>query len=220
MNLNFKGKYIINKKTGRRFSISDAILDLNNYKNIKVNFISDGGPRTYTFKELLDNDYYFEDVDLQKEIERLIKPGPFRYNLRFGDDVDKVAMRAYERLCGEFQWEISQADQFDQRRPLFAPFATPEGYHVLFLCHSNFTGTQSKWWKNTISKNYDIIIEEWFNRNEDRTNNLHKIRVVFAKVPKIDPEDYIFLGLYESVDIDYVKQVETFKRISNVYPLD
>ncbi len=137
------------------------------------------------------------------------------------DDFGCSAHDAYGRLSRIYDWDASLAPHFERKRLLYAKTASPEGYSVWFVAHSNFISDEDTTgvWKNTFEK--DSIIEEWLPpskryRKELLTDNTK--RIVFVKKAS---GKYYFMGIYEPIStvkngID--KYTRTYKRVSDTYP--
>lgn len=133
----------------------------------------------------------------------------------------------YEDYAEKFGWDKRQANQFGKRGlPLYARNATPEGYNMWFIGHSNLTATKGGDWDNEILYGGEKINEYWkkIDNKADFYDMTH--RVVFAK--KKDGY-YYFLGIYEvSEKPDLTKQIEhngkyvwvrRYRRICENYPI-
>lgn len=135
----------------------------------------------------------------------------------------------YEEYSAIFGWDKTQASQFGRRGvPLYAREATPEGYSVWCISHSNRTATQGGDWTNYISADEETIEELW--KEPSRKDCLHDYtemttRVVFAK----GKQNYEFLGVYQCERRSSVPEkpswtdaygyIKTYKRISKIYPI-
>lgn len=136
--------------------------------------------------------------------------------------IDTAAQRIYMQLVKKYGWEIACAGKFAPHKLLYAKYATPEGYSVWFVAHSNLTSTHNSngKWINTFKQ--DCLLEEWlpdgmeYHGGELTLDNT--LRVVFAK--KKDGY-YYFMGVYKSVSIEKKANgnpLKTYKRISTEYP--
>ena len=139
--------------------------------------------------------------------------------LEFGKTYGKVALYIYDSCCRNLNFRRILRDSFMKRRLLFATNATPEGYSVWMLPHSNLTGDASNCWANVIEG--DIIYEAWNIMEDYGNNNAH--RVTFVKQGN---GEYVFMGVYqlervktinEVIDGVYIKKLKTYKRISTTY---
>ncbi len=87
--------------------------------------------------------------------------------------------KIYIDLCQKFDWDRSQEGNFGRQGvPLYAEGATPEGYSVWFLGHSNWTVSEGGSWENEILD--DLVIETWKKQKDDLYKDKTK-RVLFAK---------------------------------------
>lgn len=138
--------------------------------------------------------------------------------------------KIYEEFAGKFGWDMRQANQFGKQwLPLYARSATPEGYNVWCIGHSNWTASKGGNWTNEILRGGELINEYWDTVDRAFADfiDLKKYRVVFAK--KKDGF-YYFLGVYESAEKpDTTKTVEhngknvyvrRYRLISENYPLN
>ena len=154
-----------------------------------------------------------------------IKPHPIPsgeklvYNLYKG--YGTRAQDIYIDCCKKFNWDYTKRGLFAPQHSLYAKWATPEKYAVLFLAHSNLSNSKGGHWQNTIKD--DIIEEEWDMCGDDFYNDTCT-RVVFAK-SKFCNGNYIFIGVYKPVvhrkKILFNGQtvwIKTFRLISNTYP--
>ncbi len=128
----------------------------------------------------------------------------------------------YLECCERFNWHKDSQYKFGKQGcPLFAWNATPENYHVWFLCNNNWSGTKATSWENIISHDLQYIYEIWEKHlPDDREKGC---RVVFAKT---SDNQYVFLGVYRLSDIKIEEREEmiglnrVFEKISSVYPFD
>ena len=143
-------------------------------------------------------------------------------NFRTSNDFGYSAYDAYAFLAKKYGWQISVAGNFKPLHLLYAKGATPEGYSVWFVAHSNFISEDDTngLWKNTIKK--DLICEEWLGDSAQRRTNLildETTRVVFAKKSS---GKYYFMGVYELKEIkknDAGNYERIYKKNSEVYPM-
>lgn len=144
---------------------------------------------------------------------------PLKFN--DGNDLGCSAYDAYGRLSRIYDWDPSCAPLFERKRLLYAKSASPEGYSVWFVAHSNFISDEDTTgvWKNTFEK--DTIIEEWLPPSKRYHKGLltdSAKRIVFVKKAS---GKYYFMGIYEPVGIvknGTDKYTKTYKRVSDTYP--
>ena len=138
--------------------------------------------------------------------------------LEYGKIYGKKALNIYDLCCVKFNFCISKRENFNIRRILFAPNATPEGYAVWMLPHSNYTGDASSTWANIIEG--DTIYEIW--NIYDYENNNEK-RVTFLKQGN---GEYVFMGVYKLeevrnvnrvIDGALIRRIKVYKRVSTTY---
>lgn len=129
------------------------------------------------------------------------------------------ALDIYVKCCDLLAFDKSKKHCFNLQQILFAENATPEGYAVWMLPHSNFTG-DAKAWANIIDDGGDTIYEVW--RMDDNDSNSDD-RITFVKQGN---GEYVFMGLYtfdrlericEVIDGVPIKFVKIYKRISKKY---
>ena len=127
-----------------------------------------------------------------------------------------VAKDIYEQGCRKFGWRDSEKGKFAKQQKLYSEIATPEGYSVWFLPHSNKTGTDNKSVKNKIFANK---VEQWWFDNNHYIAPKRK-RLMFYKEDNI----YYFGGVY-LFDEERIEEtsgkiyyVEKFDLISEEYP--
>ena len=146
-----------------------------------------------------------------------------------GDLCGTDSKELYGKYAEIFGWDIWQSSQFGaQGQPLYARDATPEGYSVWCIAHSNLNGTKGGRWRNKISDDKFTIEELWEACTHDYLHDFSEMatRVVFVKDKG---KQYKFLGVYKCVsrserremvewadDYGYVK---TYRLISKCYPL-
>ncbi len=104
--------------------------------------------------------------------------------------------KIYEEFAEKFGWDKFQANQFGrQGAPLYARKATPEGYNVWCIGHSNWTEDKGGDWSNEISYGEEFIDEYWEDISHDYNDFISlRYRVTFAKKKG---SGYHFLGVYE-----------------------
>ncbi len=148
------------------------------------------------------------------------------YSLFNGLPCGTNTRKIYEDCAEKFGWDKWLSNQFGkQGLPLYARKATPEGFNVWFIGHSNWTTTKGGSWTNKILKGGELINEYW--DCIDNTADFYDMtyRVVFAK--KKDGY-YYFLGIYEvNEKPDITKTVEhngknayvrRYRRVCENYP--
>lgn len=153
------------------------------------------------------------------------------YGLPCGTNTHKI----YEEFAEKFGWDKWQSNQFGkQGLPLYARNATPEGYNVWCIGHSNWTKEKrkdkkkDKDWDNVILNNAEQIDEYWQDIQREYGDFMDlKYRVVFAK--KKDGY-YYFLGVYELAEKPDLNKkeihngksvwVRRYRRISENYPVN
>lgn len=130
------------------------------------------------------------------------------------------AQPIYDECCIKFGWDSSQRSLFGKQRGLYAENATPQGYSVWFLAHSNWTQTNVENWRNKILQ--ETIEEVWLDPQYNSYFHDESIRVVFAKAKYYG---YVFIGLYRSINVEAKilsdgsrVSIKTYQRISDVYP--
>lgn len=168
----------------------------------------------------------FEDATLQKMVEDEI--AKIR-NMDVGEKLIRNlykgygtrAMDIYENCCRVFGWDYSKLGQFALKKPLYAYNATPEGYSVIFLAHSNWTDTKVRNRINIIQEK--TLEERWREIDDDAFYTDTYTRVVFAKDKY---GEYVFLGVYlykETKTVTFLNEekhfVKIYKRVSSQYPL-
>lgn len=152
------------------------------------------------------------------------------YRLFNGLPCGTNTQKIYEEFAEKFGWDKFQANQFGkQGLPLYARSATPEGYNVWFIGHSNWTVSKGGNWTNEILRGGELINEYWDNIDRSFADfvDLNKHRVIFAK--KKDGY-YYFLGIYETAEKPDLNKkeihngksvwVRRYRRISENYPLN
>lgn len=129
------------------------------------------------------------------------------------------SLDVYSACCKALKWNNDLSYNFGrQGSSLFAENATPEGYAVWFLAHSNYTDNMdNQTWINKISDDQDLIYELWNDVSKSFDRALK--RVVFAKTSN---GKYIFLGIYDFINKFQLKngsRLRIFRRISKIYPI-
>lgn len=132
------------------------------------------------------------------------------FSLIIGKQYGKVAKQVFLELGALNGWDLSQAYQFEYKRPLYARNADAERKRdIWFICHSNLNNENnyiSFTHKNTIKQ--DCIEEFYLYSNKDQYP-LNE-RIVFAKDSSLN---YIFLGIYAPTDPNSKSQYRTYKKI-------
>ena len=136
------------------------------------------------------------------------------------------AIDNYDRCCTLFGFKRALRGNFSMMQMLYAKNATKEGYSVWMLAHSslNESFNRNRRWYN-IFVYPDIIREIWFVPSDiSASQEDNSYRVCFAKNKN---GEYVFKGIYEPQKIDWeeipdgrTELVRTFKKISNVYPIN
>lgn len=128
-----------------------------------------------------------------------------------------AAKDIYLSACDAFSWNRSNAGHFGWQTPNYSDIATPEGYSVWFLAHSNWTGTDTHGVINKISESY---MEQWW-MDKDYPKAGKRPRVIFAKKDGV----YLFLGIFVYDGLERVEHrdgkdyyVERFNSVSDKYP--
>lgn len=204
--------YDFNKK---EYISCKVVFDLDNPDGIKLAELL----TKENFKEE-EFEAFIKEVNSRKEI--IEEPYYFGLDERDGS-FGYQAYAIYLEMCDRFGWDRSVAGEFGFKKPLYAGNATQEGYAVLFLAHSNFTGSTGGAWKNII---YDDKIEEFWPRSlfYKTTHSSDEVRVVLAK----KQDGYHFIGVFK-VDMDSLEEVSSYKykqikkvyrKISSKYPIN
>ena len=127
-----------------------------------------------------------------------------------------VARDIYEQGCKKFGWSYSEIGKFTMLKKLYSEIATPEGYSVWFLPHSNKTGTDNKSVENKIFTNK--VEQWWFEKNHYSAPKRN--RLMFYKEDNM----YYFGGVY-LFDEERIEEingkiyyVEKFDIVSEKYP--
>ena len=136
------------------------------------------------------------------------------------------AIDNYDECCRLLGFRRSLRNRFDMMQMLYAKNATPEGYSVWMVAHTNLRepfNRDRKWYNKFMSP--DLLKEIWFDPT-DQEGSLKdtSIRVCFAKARN---GSYVFQGVYkpekiayEKVDDGQIELVRTFKKISKTYPIE
>ncbi len=124
--------------------------------------------------------------------------------------------RTYKEFCKSLGWDISKADQFGWKKPLYASYAdTNRTSNVWFIFNKNYDKNKL----NLVVKNCNVInyivdngafiIE--INNICDKTNDAN--RITFIKTS----DGYEFLGVYKMVENGSIR---IYKRISDCYSMN
>lgn len=163
----------------------------------------------------VSNAYFNHKYEEVNEVEPIIANEALSYGTRAYD--------IYEEMCRRFGWYLFERNNFLPQNSLYSEKATQEGYAVHFICHNNWTQTDTGDWLNTI---YDDRIEESWPTDKFYKPKYHHLigekRVVFAHNTK----GYAFIGVYETVgweqrfDFKSCKNriIKIYKLISKTYP--
>lgn len=134
-----------------------------------------------------------------------------------GQFCGRTAISIYEQGCKKFDWDWSKKGSFGMLKILYTEIATPEGYSVWMLPHSNKTGENNGKVENRIYSDY---AEQWWFDSDHPTAKKRK-RLLFYK----ENNGYYFAGIYlfdgeERVeDINgKICYVERFNLVSKTYP--
>ena len=136
------------------------------------------------------------------------------------------AVDNYDECCRLLGFRRSLRSKFVMMQMLYAKNATPEGYSVWMIAHSNSNEefNDNRKWFNEFTYP-DILKEIWFDPT-DQEGSLKdtSIRVCFAKARN---GSYVFQGVYkpEKIEDEKVKNgrietVRTFRKISGTYPIE
>lgn len=134
--------------------------------------------------------------------------------LHYFQDCGAKAKTIYEMCCKRYGFKQEYSGKFGLRQGLYAADATPEGYSVWFLAHSNWTGTENGKWKNTIKPLERIITEQW-NHLDSRFYYDNGIRIVFAKNKNMR---YVFLGIYKVKGSNISTRTKEYELMCTKYP--
>ena len=123
----------------------------------------------------------------------------------------------YVNCCDKLKWSYYEKGKFAKQKKLYSNVATPEGYSVWFLAHSNWTGTHTAGVINKISESY---MEQWW-MDSTHPRATKRKRIIFAK----SELKYMFLGIYEFVGYERKEEingkiyyVERFDLLNEQYP--
>ena len=165
---------------------------------------------------------YPDSIGTHLKIKRVCpkKPKkPLEFNVT--PDLGQSAHDAYCMLAAKYDWNPLCASSFEPKHLLYAKAASPEGYSVWFVAHSNYISDDDTTdrWKNTFKN--DTLIEEWLPSSKKFYKEMltdSTKRIVFAKKAS---GKYYFMGIYEVVSIvksGVATYTKTYKRISTTYP--
>ena len=228
-------KLLIGEKISHKIFGKGIVIDVQLKKAVLTAQFS-VGEKDLIFDKNYNSFYRFHDSSMENIAKKIlnsapaptpkpISPQPLPKLLK--RDLNKgygsKAIEVYDDFCSQFKWDRTQRGSFAPQKPLYAFDATPEGYSVLFLAHSNWTDSQAKCHviKNTIVG--DLIEEVWGEPGYDLYHD-QNTRIVFAKRKLYQSFTYVFLGIYKPikvrVELENNKKiwVKVFKKISDVYP--
>ena len=220
-------KLLIGEKILHKIFGEGVVIDVQLKKTVLIAQFS-AEKKDLVFNKDYNSFYQFRDSSIENVAKEILKdtpipPDPPRKLLK--RDLNKgygsKAIEVYDDFCLKFKWDKTKRGCFAPQKPLYAFAATPEGYSVLFLAHSNWTGSSAKYQKNTIVD--DVIEEAWVEPGYDLYHD-QNTRVVFAKRKLYQGFTYVFLGIYKPIAIrEELKNnkkiwVKVFKKISDVYP--
>ncbi len=129
-----------------------------------------------------------------------------------------VAKEIYRRCCEAFGWFLGEEGKFAKQKKLYSERATPEGYSVWMLPHSNKTGSDNGTVENVIYA--DCVEQRWKIYDHGKPKKIK--RLMFYKENGV----YYFGGIYlfdgyvqldEKYDTKYC-DVEKFVLVSKTYP--
>jgi hypothetical protein len=147
--------------------------------------------------------------------------------LKTGFSAGTKAIDNYDRCCTLFGFKRALRGNFSMMQMLYAKNATPEGYSVWMVAHSNLNESYHKakesgrkWYNKFVYP--DTIKKIWLYPDEYIEDN--STRVCFAKEKN---GKYVFQGIYKPIDAGWedlntgkIEWIRTFKRISKVYPIN
>ncbi len=186
--MNLKGQKV-KLRTGE---ISEIVEQNSNYLHIK------GIEKEYLYEQAIKSGFIeLIDEDLQRKVMEEINQPPPPYTkvlISKGTHFGTNAYNAYCNLCNKYEFDYSQRYAFAGRgRPLYASKVTKEGHSVWFIAHSNWTHTTDDHWKNEISDDENLIVENWTEDTRHLYGGVGEKRLVFAKRNGL----YEFLGLFQ-----------------------
>lgn len=210
-----------------------------NFENI-TKFLDEQSKKIFKENEVVRNDTYnnvdgvyvsdsnTQFLDNSEKINNKETEGMKKSSIVINDSLQRdltkgyggSAQPIYDECCSKFGWDSSQRSLFGKQRGLYAENATPQGYSVWFLAHSNWTQTNVENWRNKILQ--ETIEEVWLDPQYNSYFHDESIRVVFAKTKYYG---YVFIGLYRSINVEAKILsdgsrvfIKTYQRISDVYP--
>lgn len=145
--------------------------------------------------------------------------------IEVGFYVGTRAIETYDKCCDLVGFKRAHRGKFGRQQLLYSQNATPEGYSVWMIAHSNLNENfnRNKKWFN-IFVDSETIKEIWLNPSDFHSSQSDKNpRVCFAKN---NYGVYVFKGIYKAQETEYeeimgkVELVRTFKRISSTYPIE
>ena len=220
-------KLLIGEKILHKIFGEGVVIDVQLKKTVLTAQFS-AEKKDLVFNKDYNSFYQFRDSSIENVAKAILKDTPIpqvplckllKRDLNKG--YGSKAIEVYDDFCLKFKWDKTKRGCFAPQKPLYAFSATPEGYSVLFLAHSNWTGSSAKYQKNTIVD--DLIEEAWVEPGYDLYHD-QNTRVVFAKRKLYQGFTYVFLGIYKPIAIrEELKNnkkiwVKVFKKISDVYP--
>ncbi len=186
--MNLKGQ----KVKLRTDEISEIVEQNGKYLHIK------GIEKEYLYEQAIKSGFIeLIDEDLQRKVmEEINQPSPHSPKILIskGTHFGTNALDAYNSLCIKYGFDNSKWFDFAGRgRPLYASKVTKEGHSVWFIAHSNWTHTTDGHWKNEISDDENLIVENWTEDTRHLYGGVGEKRLVFAKRNGL----YEFLGLFQ-----------------------
>lgn len=158
----------------------------------------------------------------EKKIRR--KKMDYQQKMGSGFSVGSRAIDTYDRCCELFHFKRDLRGKFAPQQMLYAKNATPEGFSVWMLAHSNLNEhfhNNNNWFNIFVSP--DTLKEIWFSPDDIQSSQSdYSYRVCFAKNRQ---GRYVFQGIFEPQQIRWEeihgrqRLVRTFKRVSQCYPL-
>ena len=136
------------------------------------------------------------------------------------------AIDVYDACCKDFGWKMSKRGEFTNQKLLYTENATPEGYSVWMIVHTNLCEKydESITWYNVVKG--DKIEEIWNGSRNELLFLDGSRRVTFARERSDGKPIYKFLGIYELVGAEirevYGKKrtVKIYQRVSRTYPVE
>ena len=124
------------------------------------------------------------------------------------------AYNIYKKGCEIFNWDSSFGQTFTAKDMYAEMTVDGKDFGLWFIGNSNFT-EQHPEYINTVFPREDWKIIEEFKDKTRVINPTCPKRVVFLKDPF---DEYIFLGVYERINVDHVNKISTYTRIDKTYP--